>query len=76
MIGVGEGGVGILGSTVATENWLDKPSANSSLEGEGRWRLWRVLVDSWEDDSALSSSEWFLERISGVLVVLQRRGLS
>ena len=58
------------------ENWLDKSSVNSSSVGEGRWRLWGVLVDLWEDVSTLSSSEWVSERGSGVRVVLQRRGLS
>ena len=30
----------------------------------------------WEDDSLLSSSEWFSERDSEVRVVLQRRGFN
>ena len=33
-------------------------------------------MDSWEDDSLSSLSEWVSERDSGVLVVLQRRRLS
>ena len=33
-------------------------------------------MDSWEDESLLSLSEWFLVSGSGVLGVLQRRGLS
>ena len=73
-IGVGEGGVGIRGSTVATENWFDNSSVRSSSSGERRRRSWGVLVDSWEDDSS-SSSEWVSESGSGVRV-LQRRGLS
>ena len=73
---VGEGGVGMRGSTVAIENWFDKSSVNSSEEEDGRWRSWGVLVDSWEDDSSSSSSEWVSESGSRVLVVLQKRGLS
>ena len=72
--GVGEGEVGAQGSTVATENWLDKSSVSSSSSGERRWRSWRVLVDLWEDDSS-SSSEWVSKSGSGVRV-LQRGGLS
>ena len=34
--GVGKGGVGMQGSMVAMENWLDKSSVDSSSEGEGR----------------------------------------
>ena len=71
---MGEGGVGTRGSTVATENWFDKSSVRFSSSGERRWRSWGVLVDSWEDDSSLSS-EWVSESGSGVRV-LQRRGLS
>ena len=43
---------------------------------EGRRRLWRVLVDSWKDESLSSLSEWASVRGSRVLRVLQRRGLS
>ena len=35
-MGVGEGRVGTRGSMVATENWLDKSSVNSSSSGERR----------------------------------------
>lgn len=35
---VGDGGVGIQGSTVAAENWLERSSASCSSDGEGRWR--------------------------------------
>ena len=35
-IGVGKGGVGMQGSIVVTENWLDKFSEISSSEKEGR----------------------------------------
>ena len=73
VIGVGDGGVGIRGSTVAAEKWLERFSVSLSSEGEGRLRLWGDSVVSWEEDSWSSSSEGS-SRGSVVRVLLQRRG--
>ena len=73
VMGVGDGGVGTQGSTVTAENWLERSSANHSSDGEGRCRLWGVLVVSREEDSLMLSSEG-LSRGSVVRVFLQRRG--